>query len=318
MDYSDVSGLVGADSSMGVISRLPWWAKLGGKLALARLPLPYSWWRALDVFRHGDMHHPKHAYSVFCAHRDRVLAKRTLANEFTCLELGPGDSLLSGLVACAYGASKVYLVDTGDYAVRDLEPYRQMLALLRSYGMPLPQAESALSLEELLSTCGITYLTDGLESLRHIPAGSVDFVWSQVVLEHVQKHEFNGLLGELRRVMRDDAVGSHSVDLRDHLDGALNNLRFTERIWESSLFRHSGFYTNRICYHEMMRSFVDAGFQPTILRTERWESLPLPQRSMAVPFCDYLPENLLVTEFEVLLSPLPKWNVVSGIQKHER
>jgi len=288
---------------MGVISNLPWWAKLGGKLALARLPVPYSWWRALNVFRHGDMHHPEHAYRVFCAHRNRVLAKRTLAQGFICLELGPGDSLLSGLVARAYGASKVYLVDTGVHAIRDLEPYRQMLALLRSQGMPLPEAERAVSLEDLLAICGITYLTDGVGSLRGIPTRSVDFLWSQVVLEHVPKLEFCGLLGELRRVMRDDGVGSHSVDLRDHLGGGLNNLRFPEWIWEGSLFRHSGFYTNRIRYREMIQAFVEAGFQPTILRTESWDTPPLLQSCMALSFRGYPPQDFLVKEFEVVLTP---------------
>lgn len=289
---------------MGVMSGLPWWAKMGGKLALSRLPVPYSWWRALNVFRHGDMHHPEHAYSVFCAHRDRVLAKRTLPPEFTCLEIGPGDSLLSGLAARACGASRIYLVDTGDHVVRDLEPYQQMLALLRSEGMPLPEAERATSLEELLAMCQISYLTDGVGSLHRIPTGSVDFVWSQVVLEHVPKPEFRGLLGELRRVMRDDAVGSHSVDLRDHLGGALNNLRFTERIWESDLFRDSGFYTNRIRYGDMLQAFVDAGFQPVILRTQSWDTLPLPKKSMALPYRECPTEDLLVAEFEVLLTPL--------------
>lgn len=291
---------------MGVKSCLPWWAKMGGKLALSRLPVPYSWWRALKIFRHGDMHHPAHAYSVFCAHRDRVLAKRILPTEFTCLELGPGDSLLSGLVACAYGASKVYLVDTGDHAVRDLEPYQEMLALLRSQGMPLPKAERATSLEELLALCGITYLTDGVGSLHRIPASTVDFVWSQVVLEHVPKHEFHGLLGELRRVMRTDAIASHSVDLRDHLGGALNSLRFSEGIWESSVFLHAGFYTNRIRYRDMLEAFVAAGFQPTILRTKKWDILPLVKSSMASPYCDYPSEDLLVAEFEVLLTPTSK------------
>ena len=44
---------------------------------------------------------------------------------------------------------------------------------------------------------------------------------------------------------RRDGICVHRVDLNDHLGGRLNNLRFTDAIWESVLFRESGFYANR-------------------------------------------------------------------------
>lgn len=282
---------------------LPWWFRIGAKLVLARLPVPYQWWRMLDVFRHGDMHDPSHACSVFEAHFKRAVAKKALPKQFTCLELGPGDSLLSGLVARAFGASRVYMVDAGNYAVRDIAPYHRLAVLLRSRGMPVPEAENATQFDELLTRCGIVYLTKGVNSLRDIPSGVVDYVWSQVVLEHVPKMQFRELLYELRRVMSERAVGSHSIDLRDHLGGALNNLRFTERVWESNFFRRSGFYTNRIRFSEMVEIIKQAGFDVDIVRIHRWESLPTPREVLAEPFASLDDDELRVAEFEIVMRP---------------
>lgn len=49
---------------------------MGAKITLSRIPLPYSLWRALGVFRHGDMHDPEHAFSVFKARLDHALVYR--------------------------------------------------------------------------------------------------------------------------------------------------------------------------------------------------------------------------------------------------
>ena len=60
---------------------------------------------------------------------------------------------------------------------------------------------------------------------------------------------------ELRRIQRSEGVGSHCVSISDILGGKLNDLRFSRRIWESSLMANSGFYTNRLRYRELLRLF---------------------------------------------------------------
>ena len=288
---------------MGLRQRVPWWAKMGAKIALSRIPVPYSLWRALGVFRHGDMHDPEHAFSVFKAHLDRALAYWPVRPGFTCLELGPGDSLLSGVVARAFGASRVYMVDSGDYAIKHVSPYRRLAALLHVRGMAVPEAERCSSIEELEQTCGIIYLNNGTRSLAEIEDGSIDYFWSQVVLEHVPRHEFPVLLRELRRIVCDSAVGSHSVDLRDHRGGALNSLRFSERAWESSFMSRSGFYTNRIRFRAMLEMFRGAGFDAHVVKAIRWEALPTPQHSLAEPYHSMDADDLRVAEFEVVMWP---------------
>lgn len=288
---------------MGLREHVPWWAKLTAKVLLSRLPVPYSLWRRLRVFRHGDMHDPKRALSVFSAHFERALRYGDIKPGFTCLELGPGDSLLTGLVARAFGASKVYMVDSGDFVVRDISFYRAMARLLMEIGKPLPETEKHIDLDSLLSACNIVYLTDGLNSLRTIPNQSIDYFWSQVVFEHVPKREFLALLKEFRRIAKDTSLGSHSIDLRDHLGGGLNNLRFEERIWESDIMSRSGFYTNRLRYSQMLDLFERAGFDASVVRTFSWESVPTPVEKLASPFRSMPIDDLRIAEFETVLRP---------------
>ena len=128
------------------------------------------------------------------------------------------------------------------------------------------------------------YHTGGLESLRAIPDNSVDFIWSQAVLEHVRKADFLDTLREMQRVLGTHGVCSHRIDLTDHLGGSLNNLRFSYRIWESTLFSSSGFYTNRIRYSEMLRLFGEAGFDVQVCGIDRWPSLPIARKNLAPPY----------------------------------
>jgi SAM-dependent methyltransferase len=246
------------------------------------------------------MDRPEYALGVFWQHFDRVQFPRKKQG-FTMLELGPGDSLFSALIARAFGASEVYLVDEGPYARRDLGPYVRMTAFLKEKGFCTASFENCRPLENMLAACSAHYLTGGLESLREIPHSSVDFVWSHGVLQSVRRTEFLPTLRELRRIQRPDGVGSHVVELKDCLSGALNNLRFRERIWESNLIARSGFYTNRIRYTQMLKLFREAGFDAEVLETQSWEKLPTPRHKLAPPFRDLPEEELRMSAFEVLL-----------------
>ena len=55
-------------------------------------------------------------------------------------------------------------------------------------------------------------------------------IWSQAVLEHLKKSEFLEIMIELRRIIKDDGICSHKIDLKDHLYTSLNKIRFSEKI----------------------------------------------------------------------------------------
>ena len=290
---------------MGLISQLPWWAKLGAKLALARLPVSYGFWRRAGLFRHGEMNVPARALETFDTFYRRAAAYAPLAPGFRSLELGPGDSVLSGLVARAYGASHAWLVDAGDFADTDVSACRQTVEMLRAHGRSIPDIGGAINLPEVLQRAGVEYLTQGTDSLVSIPDASIDFFWSQVVLEHVPRAEFPRFLQELRRIVSPGSIGAHSIDFRDHLGGGLNNLRFSHNTWEGRAFRGSGFYTNRIRPREMLAMFSEAGFDVELVGQTRWPEMPIRRDRLASEFHALPDEDFMVAEIEIIVRPKP-------------
>jgi SAM-dependent methyltransferase len=276
---------------------------MAGKILLSRIPVGYSFWRRVNLFKLGNMEMPDFAFDSFYRHYRRVDFPRK-GKGFSALELGPGDSLFSAMIAWSHGATSCCIVDSGRFARDDLVHYRVMAQNLLDRGLSVPDLSRADSLEKLLTACGANYLTEGIRSLRQIPDSSIDFLWSNAVLEHVRLHEFFEILKEMRRVMRPDGVCSHSIDLKDHLDFALNNLRFSEDLWESDFFVNSGFYTNRIRYSEMLGIFRQAGFSPKVVNIDRWEQLPTHIGKIATEYRKLGEDELRISAFDVILTPL--------------
>lgn len=279
-----------------------WRLKILIKIVLSHLPFGYSAWRKFGIFRLGSMEQGEYALNIFKIHIKRAYPEG-MPPGLTCLELGPGDSVAAALIANAFGAKEIYLVDTGNFVTHDMKIYRSMIRWLSDQGYSTIEIERTNSLQELLDSCNAQYLTDGYRSLQTIQSQSIDFIWSHSVLEHISKHDFDQTFSELRRVIKPDGHMSHNVDLMDHLGGALNNLRFSERLWENNYFANSGFYTNRIRYSEMATIMEDAGFQIDERDYSKWPELPTNKSAMATPFRGLSEEELSIRCCHYLLSP---------------
>lgn len=282
---------------MTLANKLPWYLKIPAKVVLRRIPVD---WRGLPVFRHGAMVDPDYAVRVFESHFGRSGLAGGAA--FTVLELGPGDSLATALIAAAHGASRTYLVDVGDFAGTDPAVYRRLARELAARGHP-PPAPEFNTVREMLDSTGARYLTTGLQAFAQIPSGSVDLVFSHSVLEHVRREEMADTLREMRRLLRPGGVASHNIDLRDHLGGALDHLRFSRRIWEAPLMANSGFYTNRFRHGELMEMFRNAGFHAELPEVHRWPGLPTPRARLGSEFQMMSDDDLRVSGFDVVLRP---------------
>src|SRR5437763_1727233 len=103
---------------------MPWWARMGSRAIISHMPVNYRVWRSLDLLRFGGMERPAWAYEIFRRHLDATQLAPT--PDFAVLELGPGDSLFTAMIARALGASAVSLVDVGPFANPDLSLYRAM------------------------------------------------------------------------------------------------------------------------------------------------------------------------------------------------
>jgi hypothetical protein len=269
---------------------LPWWSKISIKLILSVIPFRTVLYK-IGLLEHGTMNNPEYAYKVFMEHYR--LAGRP--KDFTCLELGPGDSISAAMIASAVGARMIYLIDVGNYATRKISTYKSLYEYLKSRGLNV--TIDLGSFEALLVSCHAEYWVDGLKSLKKIPSDSVDIVFSQAVLEHIRRNEFEDYLRELYRICRSAAVCTHVIDLKDHLGDSLNNLRFSENYWESSIVSRAGFYTNRIRYGEMIGLFRQAGFKCEVISENKWDRMPIERKKLHKSF-QALPEmDLLISEF---------------------
>lgn len=285
------------------LSGVPWWLKMAAKMLLSRLGVPYPVFRRLGLFRHGHMDSARYALDVFDHHVAQAGLVNGLAGK-TLLEIGPGDSIATAILAQAHGARAI-LLDSGRHARRDMEPYRRLCNALADRKLRTPRLTAASDIDALLRDCAALYLTDGLQGLARIPDASVDLVFSHAVLEHVRREDVAAMLRECRRVLKPRGVCSHQVDLRDHLSESLNNLRFSRHCWESRLFAESGFYTNRIRYGQMLKLFSEAGFDMTVTDVSRWTALPIARHKLHAEFRDLPEDELVISGFSVVLRPAP-------------
>jgi len=287
-------------SNVSFKSRVPWYFKILSKIILKRIPIGYKFWQRIGLFRHGNMDNANYALNLFMKHLAQSSIEDQIQNK-TLLELGPGDSIASAIIAKSLGA-KIILVDTGYFADINIEIYHSLVSKLLDEGLSPPSLENVTSLSDLLSLCDAEYFTKGLSSLREIETESIDFIYSNAVLEHIRKHEFLDTMRECERILKPTGDSSHQIDLRDHLGGNLNNLRFSEKIWETNFFATSGFYTNRIQYSKMIDLFKNANFSVDVTNIARWDELPTSKKKMALEYRNQPEQELNVSSFSVVLS----------------
>jgi len=201
--------------------KIPWWLKMTVKLSLALIPYKHHIFRSVGLYRHGAMDNADYAHCVYQKHYSMV--SQYLPNAPVVLELGPGNSVVSALYARSYGASRTILADSGDFAIRDINFYlmaQKRLITLHSCG-PL-QSCTFNSFDEMLNAWCAEYLTSGLLSLKTIATNTIDFIFSNAVLEHVRYDVFDDTLYELSRVLKKGGLVSHAIDFKDHLGYSLH------------------------------------------------------------------------------------------------
>jgi hypothetical protein len=286
-----------------------WKFKLALKLCSGKLPALKRAFKRLGYFRHGKMASGEYAAGVFARHFEEYLRPRDetaarpepVKKGGTCLEIGPGESLLTVMLARAAGFERVILVDDGRQIDEDVEVYREFSRRLRAEGHDVPAIGPGWGIADILKAYGGEYLTGGLGSLASLPDGSVDFSFSHAVFEHLPREQVPEWLRELRRVSGASARSSHLVDLRDHLGGSIQHLRFTDSFWESAAVRRSGVYTNRLRYSQWMQSFQEAGWRARLVERQAYPVLPLDRDRLAPAFHSMDDSDLIIHGFQVTL-----------------
>lgn len=274
---------------------IPWYIRFYLKIILSHIPSIYLLLAKFKLGRHGKMDTAEYSKRVFEDHFVKFRTFRKGEDTFSgIVELGCGDSVASGFYAKAKGFQKIYLIDSGAFENAELSFY---LSLCQE---ELGSSPVVSSKDELLRSLGISYLTNGLKSLQSIPSNSVDLIFSQAVLEHIPKEQFEDFALESFRVLKTGGVISHTIDLKDHMESSLNSLRFSKFFWESWLVRKTLAYTNRLRHGEIIHVFKKAGFSITLEEVDEWPKLPLDKSKLHREFLKFSDEELKICDMRIV------------------
>jgi len=273
--------------------------KIALKIILSRLPIDYQKWSGLDLFRHGNPHDMLQYIDKFIKHFNLAFPSHKPV-DFVCLELGPGDSIATGIIAHSFGAKKTYLIDVAEFATKDIEYYKSFVELLKKKNIKTLDISNIISFDQLLEKFNIIYLKEGLHSLEKLPDKSLDFIFSHSAVEHVKLNELPIIINETRRLITEAGRISHNIDLMDHLEYSLNSLRFSEKIWEGQLFSNSGFYTNRLRYSQIIQLFESSGFNIIYKDYGVWKTIPVEKKYLHKSFQKLNKEDLLIRTMHIV------------------
>jgi len=284
---------------------IPWWLKIFAKIILSRFPISYATWRRFSLFRHSVPNANESATALKIIERYLSIARLYMSIEkgYNCLELGPGDSIITSLAAKKKGAEQYWLVDTQKFAYTDI---KHLIDTSLEMGIVHRNINNFHTTEDFLKYNKIQYKTKGMQSFTEIANSSIDLVWSKSVLEHIHVEKFENTLKELHRILKHNSVAVHSIDFRDHLSGSINNLRFNKTIWESYLFRNSGFYTNRLRPSQMIDLFSKNRFEVSIFHQDFNNKVSLPRNKLSKDYSDLSDDDLRTTGMILVAKAIKK------------
>jgi SAM-dependent methyltransferase len=242
----------------------------------------------------GRTHSARYCYAVFLRHLVKLAEAGLPTAPRIVAEIGPGESVGTGLAALAAGAERYVGLDVKHYSVRTgvADLFDEIVALLRQ-NAPLPGAaefptikpeiaETAfptqiLSVERMASALAPARVDElrrriaegGTDSpLRHvapwqqasvIERGSVDWIFSQAVMEHVE--DVGTTYAACRDWLRPGGIMTHQIDLKSHGTAAAWNghWAYSDALWR--IIRGRRLYLiNRLPASAHRRAIEAAGF----------------------------------------------------------
>jgi hypothetical protein len=245
----------------------------------------------------GGTDSARYCYSVWLRHL--VFAARIAGINSVpkiVAELGPGDSIGIGLAALLSGAEKYFALDLVRYSSlkRNLEIFDELVSMF-STQVPIPgdsefpllyprldcydfptnlignnQLREALAPERVASIRYSIEHSEVGESMVSYKApwnapdviddGSVDFIFSQAVLEHVD--DLGGVYAAMRKWIKADGIMTHQIDFKCH--GKANawngHWTYTDLVWKVIVGRRS-YLLNRQPHSVHVGLIERSGFQ---------------------------------------------------------
>jgi SAM-dependent methyltransferase len=285
----------------------------------------------------GGTDSARYCYSVWLRHlRGAHASGRMLRHPRAVAELGPGDSIGIGLAALLSGVERYLALDVVRYSdlAGSQQIFEELVALfearapipgddelpgvypkLRSYEFPrdlLGEAhlQAALeparvrsireSLEDLDAPCGrIRYLAPWTDD-EAIAEGSIDLIYSQAVLEHVD--DLPQVYRSMRRWVGVTGVMSHQIDYRCHgkADEWNGHWSYSDAAWRIVVGRRP-YLLNRAPHSEHVRLLRESGFDLAAVDLQR--AAALPRSRLARRFRDLSNEDLTTCGAYIVAAP---------------
>lgn len=200
------------------------------------------------------------------------LANLDLSKSTTALEIGTGYSLISAITLVLLGFEKVITVDiTNDITFSSFEKQRKYLRdglflkqILNHSKYSRSELETKINqindvptLENLFSILNIRYIAPyKFEDIEN-EIDQLDYITSQVVLEHVTPKFLNTLFRKTKKWLSDDGYCVHTINFIDHFANPglfqdksiseFNFLKYSDKYW-TFWAGNSIAYTNRLSH----------------------------------------------------------------------
>ena len=255
----------------------------------------------------GDSNSGRYCYSIWLRHLVTAFENGWRERPRVVAELGPGDSLGVGLSALVSGVEAYHAFDVVKHArvkrnlavlAEIVELYRSRAAIpdddefpevrprLTSYAFPRHILTDAI-LDDALGEARLARLRDSVARQntpgsmidyrtrwfddRAIERDSIDLVFSQAVLEHVD--DLPSTYRAMQLWLKPNGLASHQIDFRCHNTSYAWNghWRYSDRVWRLIRGKRS-YLLNREPFSRHVRFLADNGFAVTGSQAETRES----------------------------------------------
>lgn len=253
---------------------------------------PLNWLRR-KRHKAGWTSYPEYCYRVWHHRHLRALKSHGFNVTGSAIaELGPGDTIGTGLAALLSGAGYYTGIDVVPTpACANLEPMLDALITLhRKEGLPVfNPGRIKYDLAQGIGTSRIIRYMTSWEDTGAIAPSSLDLVFSQSALQYV---DLEKVYRAMFRWLRPGGYASHRIDFRSHgLSPYWNgHWAYSEVEWSLACGRRE-FFLNRAPLSSHLNCARQAGFE--VLLCERDPAAPgLAAAQLAAPFKSLAPEDL--------------------------
>ena len=237
------------------------------KILVYSLPLKYSF-RKIFFGRNGLMDDLNYCKSIFNQHVLKIKKNSSVKN---ILEIGPGDSCYSALLALRNDFKNITLID------KDSDQLLSTLKNLKEMGIKIKKINSygnlnVFSFNEKKKSIKVYILKEDFKNIPSIKLPSNDIIFSNAVLQHLDKNQLINLLEFCEKVSSNKTIHSHQIRFTDHITGAnqyFDHYKVPKIIWESKLLKKFPFWTNRFNFNKFSKIFNSFGLKE--LKTKKFK-----------------------------------------------